>query len=61
MSAMTHVGPRRDELPVRDHRSSLRAGVLAAAPLTVAFAGFGIAFGSLARAAAQVGPPGRDR
>jgi len=55
MSAMTHVGPRRDELPVRDHRSSLRAGVLAAAPLTVAFAGFGIAFGSLARAAG-IGP-----
>jgi 4-azaleucine resistance transporter AzlC len=55
MSAMTHVGPRRDELSGGEHRSSLREGVLAAAPLTVAFAGFGVAFGSLARAAG-IGP-----
>jgi 4-azaleucine resistance transporter AzlC len=33
----------------------LREGVLTAAPLTVAFAGFGVAFGSLARAAG-IGP-----
>jgi 4-azaleucine resistance transporter AzlC len=55
MSAMTHVGPRRDELSGGQHRSSLREGVLAAAPLTVAFAGFGVAFGSLAHAAG-IGP-----
>jgi 4-azaleucine resistance transporter AzlC len=55
MSAMTHVGPRRDERSGGEHRSSLREGVLAAAPLTVAFAGFGVAFGSLARAAG-IGP-----
>jgi 4-azaleucine resistance transporter AzlC len=51
MSTMTHVGRRRDERPGGEQRSSLRAGVLAAAPLAVAFAGFGVAFGSLARTA----------
>lgn len=55
MSAMTHVGRRRDQLSGGEHRSSLWAGVLAAAPLTVAFAGFGVAFGSLAHAAG-IGP-----
>jgi 4-azaleucine resistance transporter AzlC len=55
MTAMTSAGPRRDELPGTDDRSSLRAGALAAAPLAVAFAGFGVTFGSLARAAG-IGP-----
>jgi 4-azaleucine resistance transporter AzlC len=55
MSAMAHVGRRRDGLSGGVHRSALREGVLAAAPLTVAFAGFGVAFGSLARAAG-IGP-----
>lgn len=55
MSATTHAGRRRDELPAGEQRSSLRDGVLAAAPLAVAFAGFGVAFGSLARAAG-IGP-----
>jgi 4-azaleucine resistance transporter AzlC len=57
MSAMTqtHVGPIREQLPGDEQRSSLRAGVLAAAPLAVAFAGFGVAFGSLARATG-IGP-----
>ena len=55
MSAMTQAGPRRDQPSGGEHRSSLRAGVLAAAPLTVAFAGFGVAFGSLAHAAG-IGP-----
>jgi 4-azaleucine resistance transporter AzlC len=49
MSAMTHAGRCRDELPGGEQRSSLRDGVLAATPLAVAFAGFGVAFGSLAR------------
>lgn len=57
MSAMTetHLGPSREQLPGDEQRSSLRAGLLAAAPLAVAFAGFGVAFGSLARAAG-IGP-----
>jgi 4-azaleucine resistance transporter AzlC len=57
MSAMTqtHLGPSREQLPGDAQRSSLRDGVLAAAPLVVAFAGFGVAFGSLARAAG-IGP-----
>src|SRR4029453_7267312 len=57
MSTMpqTQVGPIRDERSQGEQRSPLWAGVLAAAPLAVAFAGFGAAFGSLARAAG-VGP-----
>jgi 4-azaleucine resistance transporter AzlC len=57
MSTMpqTQVGPIRDERSRGEQRSPLWAGVLAAAPLAVAFAGFGVAFGSLARAAG-IGP-----
>jgi 4-azaleucine resistance transporter AzlC len=57
MSAMpqTQVGPIRDERSGGEQWASLWAGVLAAAPLAVAFAGFGVAFGSLARAAG-IGP-----
>jgi 4-azaleucine resistance transporter AzlC len=50
MTTMKHVGWHRDGLPQGQRRSSLREGALAAAPLTVAFAGFGMVFGSLARA-----------
>jgi 4-azaleucine resistance transporter AzlC len=57
MSTMpqTQVGPIRDERSRGEQRSPLWAGVLAAAPLAVAFAGFGVTFGSLARAAG-IGP-----
>jgi predicted branched-subunit amino acid permease len=55
MSTMTqtHIGPIRDERSGSEQRASLREGTLAAAPLAVA--GFGVAFGSLARAAG-IGP-----
>jgi|RhiMethySRZTD1v2_1073278.scaffolds.fasta_scaffold22177_5 branched chain amino acid efflux pump len=57
MSTMpqTPVGPIRDERSGAEQRASLWAGVLAAVPLAVAFAGFGVAFGSLARTAG-IGP-----
>jgi len=55
MSTMTHAEPRQDGATGSAHRTSLRDGILAAAPLAVAFAGFGVTFGSLARAAG-IGP-----